>query len=593
FHIPVHVSDIDMDPLEVSFDASWDYPDWLALVSESNSLTGTPPEPTSIYFPLHVSDGTVTVTDTFQLFAEYFHPRITSITDVPEDQGGRVYVQFSKSYFDESNTTNQMYTVFRLDLINNDPEWVVVGAGGSIGEEYYTFEVATAMDSTSEHDGMTEFKVVASMNEGIFHSDPVMGYSTDDLAPEVPTGLLAAQTGTAITLNWDPLEVDDFNYFSIHRSESEEFEVNVENLIGYTTELSYLDTTAEWFVTLYYRVNATDFAGNTGPASEFVEGYVHVNFAPTMPEINSQEMDEDQSFELVVIATDENEDDVLTYGALSSQNDVMPSVSGDTLSIALTDNWFGVADITVYVSDGELSDTTLFVLTVNAVNDAPGDFGLISPEDSIQVSITDEDIHNEMYLTFDWEESIDVDNDELEHHFKLYNGYYSEENPDILIDTVLLNEPGIDLSYQYIAAIIGTTNDNNVSGDWVVFTTDGIDTTMSNEFRHISLDASDVLSIDGEMLPTVFALHQNYPNPFNPTTKIQYDLPEDTFVSITIYDVMGRSIRTLMNVKQSAGFHSIRWDAKNNIGEGVSAGMYIYMIQAGEFRSTKKMVLLK
>jgi len=116
---------------------------------------------------------------------------------------------------------------------------------------------------------------------------------------------------------------------------------------------------------------------------------------------------------------------------------------------------------------------------------------------------------------------------------------------------------------------------------------------MSNEFRHISLDASDVLSIDGEMLPTVFALHQNYPNPFNPTTKIQYDLPEDTFVSITIYDVMGRSIRTLMNVKQSAGFHSIRWDAKNNIGEGVSAGMYIYMIQAGEFRSTKKMVLLK
>ncbi len=56
---------------------------------------------------------------------------------------------------------------------------------------------------------------------------------------------------------------------------------------------------------------------------------------------------------------------------------------------------------------------------------------------------------------------------------------------------------------------------------------------------------------------------------------------------------MVRSIRTLMNSKKSAGFHSIRWDAKNNIGEGVSAGMYIYMIQAGEFKSSKKMVLLK
>ena len=92
----------------------------------------------------------------------------------------------------------------------------------------------------------------------------------------------------------------------------------------------------------------------------------------------------------------------------------------------------GMANISVHVSDGELSDTSIFVLTVNAVNDAPGDFGLISPEDSIQLSVTIEDIINQMYLTFEWEESIDVDNDELEHHFKLYNGYYSEENTDIL-----------------------------------------------------------------------------------------------------------------------------------------------------------------
>ena len=95
------------------------------------------------------------------------------------------------------------------------------------------------------------------------------------------------------------------------------------------------------------------------------------------------------------------------------------------------------------------------------------------------------------------------------------------------------------------------------------------------------------------MVPAVFALHQNYPNPFNPTTQIKYDIAEDSFVSITIYDVMGRNIRTLMNVNQTAGYHSIQWDAKNDMGEGVSAGMYIYVIQAGEFRATKKMVLLK
>ena len=56
---------------------------------------------------------------------------------------------------------------------------------------------------------------------------------------------------------------------------------------------------------------------------------------------------------------------------------------------------------------------------------------------------------------------------------------------------------------------------------------------------------------------------------------------------------MGRKIRSLMNANQAVGYHTIRWDARNDMGEGISAGMYIYTIQAGEFRSTKKMVLLK
>ena len=94
-------------------------------------------------------------------------------------------------------------------------------------------------------------------------------------------------------------------------------------------------------------------------------------------------------------------------------------------------------------------------------------------------------------------------------------------------------------------------------------------------------------------IPTVFALHQNYQNPFNPTTQIRYDLPEDALVNITIYDIMGRSIRSLVNSQQTAGYRLVRWDATNDTGEGVSAGMYIYTIQAGEFRQVKKMILLK
>ena len=93
--------------------------------------------------------------------------------------------------------------------------------------------------------------------------------------------------------------------------------------------------------------------------------------------------------------------------------------------------------------------------------------------------------------------------------------------------------------------------------------------------------------------PYKINLHQNYPNPFNPTTLIQYDLPEKSYVSITIYDLMGKRVKTLVNSKQDAGYRSIHWNATSDLGQPVSAGMYIYTIQAGEFRQTRKMVLLK
>jgi len=94
-------------------------------------------------------------------------------------------------------------------------------------------------------------------------------------------------------------------------------------------------------------------------------------------------------------------------------------------------------------------------------------------------------------------------------------------------------------------------------------------------------------------VPVIYSLYQNHPNPFNPVTTLRYDLPENSFVNINIYDLMGRNIRSLVKSQQTAGYRSIQWNATNNLGEPVSAGMYIYMIQAGEFRQARKMVLLK
>ena len=114
-------------------------------------------------------------------------------------------------------------------------------------------------------------------------------------------------------------------------------------------------------------------------------------------------------------------------------------------------------------------------------------------------------------------------------------------------------------------------------------------------FDNISFSPSNSVGVDNrsETLPQGFALEQNFPNPFNPFTTLRYDLPEDALVNITIYDMMGRVVKTLINDQQTAGYKSIQWNATNDNNQPVSAGLYLYTIQAGDYSQTKKMVLLK
>ena len=101
------------------------------------------------------------------------------------------------------------------------------------------------------------------------------------------------------------------------------------------------------------------------------------------------------------------------------------------------------------------------------------------------------------------------------------------------------------------------------------------------------------VSIIDETLPIIYKLYNAYPNPFNPVTTLRYDLPENAMINIAIYDMLGRQVKTLVNQTQDAGYRSVIWDATNDYGKHVSAGIYLYQIQAGEYISTKKMVLLK
>ena len=150
----------------------------------------------------------------------------------------------------------------------------------------------------------------------------------------------------------------------------------------------------------------------------------------------------------------------------------------------------------------------------------------------------------------------------------------------------------------------GWGGEGNIDADPLFCNPDSSDFTLAENSPCVGTGESGVnmgafgvgceaLSTDKDVIPLKYLLHQNYPNPFNPVTTLRYDLPEDALVNITIYDMMGRQISTLVSSLQSAGYKSIQWNGTNDAGQPVSAGVYLYKIQAGDYSQTKKMVLLK
>ena len=129
--------------------------------------------------------------------------------------------------------------------------------------------------------------------------------------------------------------------------------------------------------------------------------------------------------------------------------------------------------------------------------------------------------------------------------------------------------------------------------NWILRPEDGEGYVLENT-GEIVIPSSERYILEKESaLPETFSLYQNYPNPFNPITTLRYDLPEQALVELTIYDMLGREVTQLVNTSQTAGFKSVKWNATDRMGRPVSAGVYLYQIQAGAFVQTKKMVLLK
>jgi len=117
----------------------------------------------------------------------------------------------------------------------------------------------------------------------------------------------------------------------------------------------------------------------------------------------------------------------------------------------------------------------------------------------------------------------------------------------------------------------------------------------ASKFSEVALfrTSGKVTAIEEQEVPAQFELAQNYPNPFNPTTLISYALPQNAFVTLKVYDMLGREIKTLVSKEFAAGKYSIDWNGDDNFGNKVATGAYVYRITAGDFVSVKKMLLIK
>ena len=225
-----------------------------------------------------------------------------------------------------------------------------------------------------------------------------------------------------------------------------------------------------------------------------------------------------------------------------------------------------------------------------------GDFNYVGYNQQVETIKTGDIINeNDFGVDFlpDWDSTAIIDLFSRQTHKRM--GYTwrndgSSFNPGKL-DYIFYSDASIDTGKHYILntlAIDQTDLDNyNLQLD---------DTQEASDHLPLVFDiivSSNVGFGDDDALPNSFRIYPNYPNPFNSTTKIDYQLPKKTNVQLVIFDILGRSVITLVDDILQPGYKTITWNGIDAFGNNVSAGMYFYMIQTGKNREVKKMVLLK
>jgi hypothetical protein len=281
------------------------------------------------------------------------------------------------------------------------------------------------------------------------------------------------------------------------------------------------------------------------------------NTAPKIDAIDPKTTNEGVAVSFFIVATDD-ESDPLTYSVESLPTGAVFDAATHFFYWAPGFNQQGTYNIKFTVSDGKLTSDITVVITVQNVNQSPA-FTKTLAEQTISAYVP------AVEFTFQYEAS-DPDGDVLT--FSLEGAY----------------PVGCSITSSGLLKWAPTASQVGMVYTLTIKVSDGSYSATTTTV--ITVDK--LVSVNEEKLPTETTLYQNYPNPFNPTTTIEYSLKNDSQVSISVFNILGQEVMSLVNAFKRAGYYSLEFDGTN-----LESGIYVYRIIAGNYTDVKRMMLLK
>ena len=302
----------------------------------------------------------------------------------------------------------------------------------------------------------------------------------------------------------------------------------------------------------------------------FIENFInhspHFSHSPLNDTLG---IDNNYSYELIASDTDGD-----TLAFFLENNPEWTGINNGQLFIEPQED--GIFSFNVIVSDGELTDVLECVITV----------GEYRPTILSILDIPNDDggwIYIEFLKSF-WDTG-DTRNTEIYHIERLT----SEEW--ISVGSSAAYNSG-SYTVQVTTDQDSTTENNGMTVFRVIASMDE-GTWISIPDSGYSINNNSFQLLNDIILPNNFSLLQNYPNPFNSNTIIRYSLPEESRVSIIIYDILGQQVKELINEVQEPGYKSVSWDGKNNLARPTGSGVYLFRMKTNNYNKTKILILSK